>query len=1133
MQEPFKPMSEPFERSPSTRRYGENTQEPSKSSPKSFKWFPLAASKSSPSASETAEPSEVSCGNAINYVENSSPIAGSPLLTAGKVPMPSESSPRKRSPWKSSSRKSSPLKSTKSMETSPRKSMKHSDRSPLWGKPPLSSVETPMPSESTPCKISQEVDTALLTGDKTPKAIEKSPVDLIETPKPSGSSPIVITDPRSGSRIGESRRRTKRMPVDMASAELEASPSHVVSLSSVSQEFLLGEGIPLGAARVHSLEVLQRQQFWTPQKARTGSPDKCNPNSSVKRVDGSGVGSSKRSGSSRSMARSQHFEETEKQISPQLTAVGTPNSSDRMVHLNKVTLPKEEIFPGNTNSLPQIKVRTPRLTEASANRSDNTYELNLNPVSGDSSGVTRRNENRVEARTHVSGSLPTSPRHTSGKTRTARLLRRLKLTGRGSRAGSDDSKLGTNRSSIKAGNTMTGSGSPDSSERHRNFSGSLEPRKLNFAYRNWTDPDLGNTMLRESRGEVVDPAPRFGAERVDRSEASQSSVPGKQQFDLSSETSLKKKSSLPWTFKWKWGSNSRSKTVKGGTKASPAPLPHQRSNQAGDSSPTAAVMGDARNSFTSQSDRFSSRGTAEKLFCDRVPKHRRGLSWGAGSTASLCSGSNPTDGAFTPSQPRLPTRDAQELLLPPRKLLVAPTVNVVNESQEQGPSTELRRSNPGAGVLRASADSDVFEDCFGSFRSVESPTKSCGSFRSIESPGMSSIFLRKSGLSIDEAEWEGHMSSSFRQEITEINDEACTSSSKFSLKCSKVQQFNKFLRTQKERLRRGADAGNSDCFCIVIPGRDLELSSVVAALGYTWLQENSFPKISGDTWHPVPMIDMPRQQMHKHKDAAWLFDACGIDAGALLFADDIELSTLVGAGRIKMSIIGQDVLVTRNEVGSVCTLLMEMLLSGHRGLLQPRYLKAFMLAGILLDTENLDFASMRDTKMSNLLVEWLGCVGRTMFYNQLKDAEDDATISKLISQIYDNQPSARLKLRVEADHEHSDRESIFTQSQDHTSTSEAGTSSSLEEDSPRPKVKQRSSFKYSRLTPQSAPAKSHRLSLPGGCLDQDAQAVAHIRKAAIQSGHPTSALPSYGQYPHRAAKSSAFARIRKKLFLED
>jgi len=35
----------------------------------------------------------------------------------------------------------------------------------------------------------------------------------------------------------------------------------------------------------------------------------------------------------------------------------------------------------------------------------------------------------------------------------------------------------------------------------------------------------------------------------------------------------------------------------------------------------------------------------------------------------------------------------------------------------------------------------------------------------------------------------------------------------------------------------------------------------------------------------------------------------------------VELSTLVGAGRIKMSIIGQDVLVTRNEV--LCLMLYE------------------------------------------------------------------------------------------------------------------------------------------------------------------------------------------------------------------
>ena len=194
----------------------------------------------------------------------------------------------------------------------------------------------------------------------------------------------------------------------------------------------------------------------------------------------------------------------------------------------------------------------------------------------------------------------------------------------------------------------------------------------------------------------------------------------------------------------------------------------------------------------------------------------------ADSTSSLCSGSNPSMAAFTPSQPRLPTRDAQELLLPPRKLFVPPTVNLVR-SQEQRTLPEVR-SYPGANVLRSSADSDIFEDCFGSFRSTGSPTKSSGSFRSIESPTVSSSSIRKTALPLDADEWESHISSSFRQEINGTNvcnDDPCTSASKFIFKCSKVQQFNKFLRVQKERIRSGLDAGNTDRFCIVLTGRDL------------------------------------------------------------------------------------------------------------------------------------------------------------------------------------------------------------------------------------------------------------------------------------------------------------------------
>lgn len=58
-------------------------------------------------------------------------------------------------------------------------------------------------------------------------------------------------------------------------------------------------------------------------------------------------------------------------------------------------------------------------------------------------------------------------------------------------------------------------------------------------------------------------------------------------------------------------------------------------------------------------------------------------------------------------------------------------------------------------------------------------------------------------------------------------------------------------------------------------------------MAYAWFLENTVPKVTGETWHVVPMIDIPRHQMHKHKDAAWLFDACGIDPAALLYADEV------------------------------------------------------------------------------------------------------------------------------------------------------------------------------------------------------------------------------------------------------
>jgi hypothetical protein len=127
---------------------------------------------------------------------------------------------------------------------------------------------------------------------------------------------------------------------------------------------------------------------------------------------------------------------------------------------------------------------------------------------------------------------------------------------------------------------------------------------------------------------------------------------------------------------------------------------------------------------------------------------------------------------------------------------------------------------------------------------------------------------------------------------------------------------------------------------------------MVSALLTAWWMENTVlvpppvMKKKTNKWHLVPILSIPRKSMHKHKDAAWLFDACGVDTRALLFSDEVELENLMKAGRVKTEDIGQDLLVTRNEVGSVCTLLGEQLQREADHLLQARYMKTLLVLQI-------------------------------------------------------------------------------------------------------------------------------------------------------------------------------------------
>jgi hypothetical protein len=74
---------------------------------------------------------------------------------------------------------------------------------------------------------------------------------------------------------------------------------------------------------------------------------------------------------------------------------------------------------------------------------------------------------------------------------------------------------------------------------------------------------------------------------------------------------------------------------------------------------------------------------------------------------------------------------------------------------------------------------------------------------------------------------------------------------------------------------------------------------MVSALLTAWWMENTVlvpppvMKKKTNKWHLVPILSIPRKSMHEHKDAAWLFDACGVDTRALLFSDEVIFLNLL------------------------------------------------------------------------------------------------------------------------------------------------------------------------------------------------------------------------------------------------
>ncbi|KAI5072021.1 hypothetical protein GOP47_0012127 [Adiantum capillus-veneris] len=136
------------------------------------------------------------------------------------------------------------------------------------------------------------------------------------------------------------------------------------------------------------------------------------------------------------------------------------------------------------------------------------------------------------------------------------------------------------------------------------------------------------------------------------------------------------------------------------------------------------------------------------------------------------------------------------------------------------------------------------------------------------------------------------------------------------------------------------------------------LSSMIAALCYAWTLHHSKTN-QMDGWERVPVMTITRNYMWNYKQLAWLFEQAGLDTKALIFINEVDLDAIADTvGEYRISTIGQEIIRPRGEVASYCTLVAESFFKDVEGALQAKCIRILLLAGLLMDTDNLDSNSV-------------------------------------------------------------------------------------------------------------------------------------------------------------------------------
>ncbi|KAL2467431.1 protein prune-like protein [Abeliophyllum distichum] len=226
--------------------------------------------------------------------------------------------------------------------------------------------------------------------------------------------------------------------------------------------------------------------------------------------------------------------------------------------------------------------------------------------------------------------------------------------------------------------------------------------------------------------------------------------------------------------------------------------------------------------------------------------------------------------------------------------------------------------------------------------------------------------------------------------------------------CEGVYKLNMYLKAKR------------DCVSAGIPGRFLhavigpdvaDVGSVASTIMYAFYLDET---LKSNQFCTVPVINMKREDVDSRANLKWLFDSCHIDMSSLIFINEIDLYYYDLFGSLKLVLLNCDKLPSKQEAlkealveifhcrksdtsysrvdsvivgqdASCCTVIAEKFALTSPEILAGQGFSRLLLAGILLDTENLSSTqcTSKDKYMATLLLNGAGRYGCNGLYQIL------------------------------------------------------------------------------------------------------------------------------------------------------